>query len=133
MISELILRRTRHGVKVLITSHNADKKNRQEGKEQKTKSQRKVMKEIERYLQENKKMYKIISKILSSQIDKLAISSMKIVESIFSFDGLESPYVSIYLLREIINLSPIMQITLKSEEEWRECTETLFGYLMKIK
>ena len=78
-------------------------------------------------------MYKIIGKVLASQAEKLHFSCAEVLQEVISLDNLKSPFVSVYVLSEVINTSPIIQIAIKNEGEWQECTDIIFGHLMKIK
>ena len=129
VIMELIVERTKRGIKMV----QGDSGSRSMDEKEKKKSEEQIMREIEGYLQENQKMYNIISKVPAPKAAILQISSIEIVDKIFSLDDLSSSYVSIYILREIINMASIFQIAIRDSEEWHRCTDGIFSHLMKIK
>ena len=54
------------------------------------------------------------------------------VDNIFALDDNTNIFVSIYIIREIINIAPILKCTL-NKESILNLTDKLFGQLMALK
>ena len=109
-VTNLIIERTEHGVEMLGKVENQAK-------------------EVEEFLEQSKKMYSIIGKVINLSEIKI----LTLFEKIIQLDEVKSPSVSLYILRELVNVGIVIQTLSISEDDQASLTDIVFSYLMRIK